>query len=518
MSAHAGTIGTKTATAPARLVRQPELARAARTTSGRQSGGSLITIRPPATHQPRRHVEASAPADRSHAPSRRRTGSPAAITARRVDNTAPCTRSRRSRARRPLARGSRCTSGADRRASTARSGRSLGHHQAREAATAADVETVDVRVETGASIGRACTERAIARTNARACSTTSSTGRAPSRPRRCARPQHLEQSPIEPAASVAVQDSVTTTRRVGSSPSEWLPTPSMRGHHVVDDLAIGRRHRLERQRVARLAHLARRRCARTARAPPAGARGSRRRRSRRRVSWSPSRRWAATRARSWTAASVRPPGPISSPRSSPSTDDLELAVDRRAARSCRQGRRRRPGPRRTRLRPHRRRPDRRAGPGLAPSASIGRSLSSLPQGASAIRSAARSIALRGRRRPTSGRAGELAARRSTSCWRRRHRWSRRRLPCSVVAVGRVTDRRAPALGAPASGAPRSVGSGPAPAPRRGSRPNRPLRGSSRISNSASSSADPEPVEGRLLAPRRPSCPSSPPIPCLLRSC
>ncbi len=43
------------------------------------------------------------------------------------------------------------------------------------------------------------------------------------------RPQRVEQVTDRAvgAAATRVQDSVTTTRRVGSSPSEWLPTPSM---------------------------------------------------------------------------------------------------------------------------------------------------------------------------------------------------------------------------------------------------------------------------------------------------
>ena len=48
------------------------------------------------------------------------------------------------------------------------------------------------------------------------------------------------------------QAGLTMIRRFGSSPSEWLVTPSIAVERVVDHLAVGRRHRVERPGDARL--------------------------------------------------------------------------------------------------------------------------------------------------------------------------------------------------------------------------------------------------------------------------
>ena len=210
-----------------------------------------------------------------------------------------------------------------------------------------------------------------------------------------------------------------------------------------------------------------------------------------RVSWSPRRRWAATRARSWIASSVRPPGPTSRPSDVTARRWTSISLPSTAASTCRSK------PKAVGQAVHERRaaarapPRRRRRSASAASSSVGRLCSS------SVISASSGRARGGRAAGVRRRAVDGSPRRDgaapVGC---RHRvavggLARRRRSAASLAVSPSVSAPLAACrgGAPASGAPASGGPGPAPGPRRASGRTARL-GSSRTSNSASSATTP----------------------------
>ena len=224
------------------------------------------------------------------------------------------------------------------------------------------------------------------------------------------------------------------------------------GEGVVEDLAVGRRHRVERashpRRLDLFGHGGGEALQRLpALLPVAGDIDASR------VSWSPRRRWAATRARSCTASSVRPPGPISRPSEAPSTR-TSISLPSTLASTDARTRRPRSARRRTRRQPGGRRPH-RAARGIR----VHRWSWSFLRGGRAVGSA---------RQPRGG-SGVGRARGAVSGAGSPPRRPRRRSCFGRAGVGRTRARTRAS-------------------PRR--RPNRPGLGAVRTSNSASSAITP----------------------------
>ena len=137
--------------------------------------------------------------------------------------------------------------------------------------------------------------------------------RTPPPPRRAAGVFHVKRR-----RSSSVRRAAPRRNGVGSTPSESETRPAA-GHHVVDDLALERRHRLERDRLAGLLAPARSRraasprgpCGAAARCPPMSSISRER---------SPVSRSTASRVSSCSASSTSPSRPTSRSRSPPTIE------------------------------------------------------------------------------------------------------------------------------------------------------------------------------------------------------